>query len=100
MVWWGVTVTKDARRDPETPARGDRLSRLSAASLLINASLDVDTVPQEVLDSARALTKARYGAFIPLDNTGQIEDFLSPGLSPDGKAAPPPHHAPAATFAC
>ena len=34
------------------PARGDRLSRLSEASLRINESLDMDTVLQEVLDSA------------------------------------------------
>ena len=65
------------------PARGDRLSQLSEASLRINESLDLDTVLQEALDSARALTEARYGAIILLDESGQIEDFLSSGLSPE-----------------
>ena len=42
--------------DPQNPAPGDRLSRLSEASRRINESLDIHTVLQEVLDSARALT--------------------------------------------
>ena len=67
--------------DRKNPARGDRLSRLSEASLRINESLDMDTVLQEVLDSARALTEARYGAIILLDEAGRIEDFLSSGLN-------------------
>ena len=36
----------------------ERVSRLSAAILRISASLDLDTVLQEVVDSARALTGA------------------------------------------
>ena len=35
---------------------------LNAAILRINASLDLDTVLDEVLNSARALTGARWGA--------------------------------------
>ena len=59
----------------------NRLTRLSEASLRINESLDVDAVLQGVLDSARSLTGASYGAFVLLDDSGQIEDFLSSGLS-------------------
>ena len=65
----------------ENEALRDRLSRLSEASLRINESLDFDTVLQEVLDSARALTKARYGVITLLDETGQLQDFLSSGMS-------------------
>ena len=39
----------------------ERLARLSEASRRINESLDFDTVLQGVLDSACALTGARYG---------------------------------------
>ena len=67
--------------DPETQALRDRLSRLSKASLRINESLDLDAVLQGVLDSARSLTGASYGAFVLLDDSGQIEDFLSSGLT-------------------
>ncbi|MCY4448584.1 MAG: hypothetical protein OXE02_07030, partial [Chloroflexi bacterium] len=55
-------------RPPETEPAGDRLSRLSAASLRINESLDFDTVLQGVLDSARSLTAARYGVMTLLDD--------------------------------
>ena len=59
----------------------DRLSRLSQASLRINDSLDLETVLQGVLDSARLLTDARYGVITTLDESGQPEEFLSSGVS-------------------
>ena len=37
---------------------------LNAAILRINASLDLDTVLDEVMESARALTGARWGALV------------------------------------
>ncbi len=59
----------------------DRLSRLSQASLRINESLDFDTVLQGVLDSACSLTGARYGVITLLDETGQVQDFVTSGLT-------------------
>ena len=64
-------------RDGEMQA----LRRLSEASLRINEGLDLDAVLQGVLDSARSLTGASYGAFVLLDDSGEIEDFLSSGLT-------------------
>ena len=61
----------------------ERLSRLSEAGLRINESLDFDTVLQEVLDSARALTRARYGVITLLDESGRVRDFLSSGMTPE-----------------
>ena len=49
-------------RDPTeagSAASDDRISRLSAAILRIGGSLDLATVLQEIVDSARALTGAR-----------------------------------------
>ena len=57
------------------------MSRLSAASLHINESLDLDTVLQGVLDSARLLTDARHGVIILFERAGTVEDFLSSGMS-------------------
>ena len=70
-------------RDQQTEAPRNRLSRLSEASLRINESLDLDTVLQEILDSARSLTDARYGVLITLDDKRQVEDFLASGLTDD-----------------
>ena len=61
----------------------DRLSKLSRAALRINQSLDFDIVLQEVLDSARVLTNARYGALTYSDSTGKVQDYISSGLTGD-----------------
>ena len=65
----------------EMEALRERLSRLSEASRRINESLDFDEVLQGALDSARSLTSARYGVMTLLDGVGQVQDFLSSGLS-------------------
>ena len=59
----------------------DRLSRLGQVSLRINESLDFDTVLQGVLDSACSLTGARYGVITLLDESGQVQDFVTSGLT-------------------
>ena len=73
---------KDAGElERENEALRDRLSRLSQASLRINESLDFDTVLQRVLDSACSLTGARYGVITLLDESGQVQDFVTSGLT-------------------
>ncbi len=66
--------------DGESAALGERLTRLSQASMRINESLEFDQVLQGVLDSARSLTSARYGVMTLLDDGGMVRDFLSSGL--------------------
>ena len=65
----------------ENAALRERISMLSAAILRISASLDLDTVLREVVDSARALTGARYGMIATVDEGGAIQEFIAPGLS-------------------
>ncbi|MCY3751492.1 MAG: hypothetical protein OXG54_08875, partial [Gammaproteobacteria bacterium] len=65
----------------ENEALRKRVSQLSAAILRINASLDVDTVLQEAVDSACALTGARYGMIVTIDESGKIQDFVSSGFT-------------------
>ena len=59
----------------------DRISELSAASLRISASLDLDTVLKEVVESARSLTGARYGGIVTSGESGRSFDFVSSGLT-------------------
>ena len=59
----------------------ERTSRLSAAILRISTSLDPDTVLHEIVESARALTGARYGAITTIDAAGQLQDFVTSGFS-------------------
>ena len=59
----------------------ERTARLSAASLRISASLDPETVLHEVMESARALTSARYGAIATVDEDGRPRDFFTSGFT-------------------
>ena len=74
-----MTNRNDMARELE--ALRKRVSQLSAAILRINASLDVDTVLQEVVDSARALTGAPYGMIVTIDEHGEAQDFVSAGFT-------------------
>ena len=65
----------------QNEALRERLSLMSQASLRINESLDFDTVLQGVLDSARALTGARYGAITLFDDSGSLMNFLFSGVT-------------------
>ena len=71
-------MTKTPNRS--AAALQERLSRLSAASLRINESIDLDTVLQDVLDSARDLAGARYGMLHVLDDAGRWEKMLASGV--------------------
>ena len=74
-----------AVREPrqEIAALRERNASLHAAILRIGASLDLDTVLREIVDSARALTGARYGMIATVDGAGKIEEFIAFGLSDD-----------------
>ena len=70
---------RDLRRENE--ALRERISALSAASLRISASLDLETVLNEVVESARSLTGARFGAIATIDEAGAPQDFVTSGFT-------------------
>lgn len=61
----------------------DRIVRLNEATLRVNASLDLNTVLQEIVDSVRALTGARYGVITTADEAGRVLDFVTSGFAPE-----------------
>ena len=65
----------------EIQALRERLSRLGQASLRITEDLDMDAVLQRVVDGARLLTGASRGGLTVLDDKGQLEAFISSGLT-------------------
>ena len=56
-----MTDSGDPRRENE--ALRERISTLNAVILRISATLDLDTVLAEAVESARKLTGARYSGF-------------------------------------
>jgi signal transduction histidine kinase len=65
----------------ETERLRTRLVLLSRLGQQIASSLDLATVFQHVVDSACELTDAQYGALGIFDESGQIEQFITHGLS-------------------
>ena len=66
----------------QNQALRDRFSRLGNACLRISESLDVHTVLQEVVESARALTGAGSSGIATMEGSGQLEEFVTSGLAP------------------
>ena len=65
----------------ENEALRERIAKLNAAVLRVNASLDLDTVLQEVVDSARSLTGTTYGIIVTVDDDGRAQDFVTSGFT-------------------
>ncbi len=65
----------------EIDALRNRSSSLSAAILRISGSLDLGTVLREVVDGARALTGARFGGVATLSDSGQVQEFVTSGIT-------------------
>ena len=65
----------------EVRALRERIAVLSAAILRMSESLDLETVLQGVVEGARALTGARYGAITPVDASGRPETLVTSGFT-------------------
>ena len=74
---------EDTRR--ELQAARERIAALGAAILRTSASLDLDTVLGEVVESARALTGARWGVIVTVDEANAPLDFVFSGFTPEEK---------------
>ena len=60
-----------------------RISALSAASLRVGSSLDLDTVLREIAESACSLTAARYAVITTTGADGELEDVVMSGFTPE-----------------
>ncbi len=80
-----MPMTGSGQTNHDVQSLKERNSLLCSAILRISASLDPDTVLQEVVDSARALTGSRYGAIATIDEAGEVRDFVTSGFTPAEK---------------
>ncbi len=60
-----------------------RFSALCGAFQRVNASLDLGTVLQEIVETARSLTGSRYGLITTVDDSGQPRDLVTAGFTPE-----------------
>ena len=74
-----VKSAEELRREVE--ALRERIAKLNAAILRVSATLEIDTVLNEIAAAARGLTGAHYAVIITIDDAGQIEDYVTSGFS-------------------
>jgi transcriptional regulator with GAF, ATPase, and Fis domain len=84
------------RREDEVHQRSEQLAALHKAALTLTKEIDLPTVLQSVVDEARTLVKAQYGALGVLDQeSNYIDQFIVSGITPQQRAllgAPPRGH--------
>jgi signal transduction histidine kinase len=76
------------RRETEIQLRSEQLAALHEAALTLTRELDLQMVLQKVVDLARELSGARFGALGVLSEDGTlIEQFITSGMSSQSRKA-------------
>lgn len=70
----------------------EELLALHSAALDVTAELSLDVVLRKVVEQARSLVGAKYGAVSVIDKDNRIVSFITSGITPEQRAAigPPP----------
>ena len=76
-----ATATEAEELRNENNLLKERLANLREASISVSGSLDTEEVLQDVINRARELTCARYGALLTFEPSGGVRDFYICGLS-------------------
>jgi len=84
------------RHEDEVQRRSEQLAALHKAALILTKEVDLATVLQRVVDEARLLAEAQYGAVGVLNDDGKyIDQFIVSGITPQQRAVmgqPPRGH--------
>jgi len=80
------------RQKEELERKNAQLAALHEAGLHITSEVSLEAVLQKVVDLARSVVGARYGALAVQDARGEIEQFITSGISPEERQrmGPPP----------
>lgn len=80
-------MAKQDESAAESPALPPALQALDAAVRGISGALDVEQVLQLIVDRVRELVAAQYAALGIVDETGQITQFITSGISAEQRRA-------------
>jgi signal transduction histidine kinase len=89
--YWIFRIVQE--RENEIEFRSQQLTSLHDAGIALTTELELNAVLQKVVDLARDLMGARYGALGVLQENGRfIEHFITSGITPEEreKLGPPP----------
>ena len=92
VFFFGAVFHLIERMQGRLERQNDELLALHTAALDVYRELALDMVLQKVVDQARLLLGARYGALSVIDEENRIEEFLTSGISAEERAriGPPP----------
>jgi signal transduction histidine kinase len=87
-----LTVRSIGRMQERLRRHNEELLALYGASLDVTAELSLDAVLNKVVERARTLVGARYGALSVVNDDGSIQTFLTSGVTTQERAriGPPP----------
>ena len=85
MVREGSSKKYDALRLEIETLRA-RFTKMSEVGRRITEIWDIDVVLQEIVDGARTLTDAKYGAVGVFDNSGRLRQFITSGVTPEERS--------------
>ena len=74
-------MPRPSQKQQRAHPRGDQVSQISEAVFRITETLDVGKVLQTVVEEARRITGAEYGAITTFQESGEVEDLALSGLS-------------------
>jgi signal transduction histidine kinase len=88
----GAMFNVIARMQRRVEHQNRELLALHAAALDIYGELDLEQVLQKVVDQARQLVEARYGALSVINGQNRIESFVTSGITAEqrSRVGPPP----------
>jgi signal transduction histidine kinase len=87
MVYLVVVIRSFARARTELELRDRELMALHTAAVDMMGNLSLDAVLQRVVDYARQLVKARYGALSVIAEDNRIRSFITAGVNPEERRA-------------
>lgn len=93
IVIFSAVIFRFVRRMQERLERRNReLLALHSAGLDVASELSLDIVLNKVVEQARNLVGAKYGALSVIDHDGNIKEFITAGVTAEERAAigPPP----------
>jgi signal transduction histidine kinase len=93
MVLFSAVIFRFVGQMQSTLERRNReLLALHSAGLDVAAELSLEVVLNKVVEQARNLVGAKYGALSVIDRDGNIQEFITSGISSEERAAigPPP----------
>ena len=93
IVVFSVTIFRFVdRMQARLKRQNEELLALHSAGLDVTADLSLDVVLKKVVEQAKNLVGARYGALSVIDREGRILSFITSGITTEQRAAigPPP----------